>query len=852
MAGREIEREREKRQTDDMATTSSANTLYYGLDKYESINGVMTLKAGNPTLPGAAPASTAAATSPSAAGGDDLGTLIAIGMSESKAKETLANGELSSSLLNMVSKAGGAANVTKAMGSMFYDVAVKLRKKKEASALESYVDTIIEYITTGKLVSKPQLDEALKYLKSCRGDLTGLDEAAGVGVVVTAAQIEAGVAAVIGAREAEIKEKRYRFNTGVLQGAIRADATLKWADAKAVKVALDAQIAILLGPRTAADDAPVPKSKKKKEKGSGGGAAGSAGAGAHGKKGKSPAAATEDVGEDFTAVIKRFHGVGKNDETNGYVVTPNTKRLLEEHVRATGGKVHTRFPPEPNGILHIGHAKAINFNFGFARNVDGVCYLRYDDTNPEKEEKAFFDGILEDVQWLGHTPWKVTHSSDYFEQLHEAAVELIKKDLAYVCHQKVDELRGHDAAASPWRNRPVAESLSLFEDMRLGLIDEGKASLRIKHTMEDGKIDPVAYRIKFHPHHRTGDTWCIYPTYVFTHCLCDSFENITHSLCTKEFQNQRSTYYWVCNALDRYCPVQWEYGRLNLTHAVVSKRKIGRLIAAGLVRGWDDPRLFTLPALRRRGFPAAAIHDFTSRVGVTENLVTLEPHMLESCVRDVLNKTATRAMAVLDPLRVVIKSDNSTKTASTATTEVTCPNNPVDESAGSHTVPFSSVIYIDRSDFQEVPEKGFRRLTPDQSVGLKHASLVLNLDEIVKDASGRIIELHCTAVPMTLENKTKGFIQWVSGPSIEIEPRRVQVRYYDRLFRSPKPEQAEGGMLADAKTDTLTIFDAFVDRTVDNAAPGTVFQFERIGFFVVDPDTTEDLMVFNLTVGLRG
>ncbi|VDO45170.1 unnamed protein product [Onchocerca flexuosa] len=316
--------------------------------------------------------------------------------------------------------------------------------------------------------------------------------------------------------------------------------------------------------------------------------------------------------------------------------------LLKEHVKAVKGKVVTRFPPEPNGILHIGHAKAINIDFGYAKAHDGICYLRFDDTNPEKEEEKFTRSIIEMVEWLGYKPYKITYSSDYFDQLYQWAIVLIKKNLAYVCHQAVDEIRGFEVTTSPWRDRPVEESLQLFEDMRRGKFNEGEATLRLKTVLEEGKVDPVAYRIKYVPHHRTGNKWCIYPTYDYTHCLCDSIENITHSLCTKEFQSRRSSYYWLCNALDIYCPVQWEYGRLNMNYSVVSKRKIKALIDNKIVSDWDDPRLFTLTALRRRGIPPEAINNFVISLGLTTAQVFIDPQMLDAAARDCLNKTAPR------------------------------------------------------------------------------------------------------------------------------------------------------------------------------------------------------------------
>ncbi|CAN7948497.1 unnamed protein product, partial [Ixodes pacificus] len=350
--------------------------------------------------------------------------------------------------------------------------------------------------------------------------------------------------------------------------------------------------------------------------------------------------------EELFMTKVNFHAPGENHKTEGYVVTTSTMAHLKNHLKVTGGKVRTRFPPEPNGILHIGHAKAINVNFGYAKAHGGCCFLRYDDTNPEKEEERFFAGIQDMVQWLGYVPFKVTHASDYFDDLYALAVRLIQRGLAYVCHQRQEEMKGQNPPPSPYRNRTIEENLRLFEDMKKGKFAEGEATLRMKVTLEEGKQDPVAYRVRFVPHHRTGNKWCIYPTYDFTHCLCDSLEHITHSLCTKEFQSRqvtlRSSYYWLCNAVDVYCPVQWEYGRLNLNYTVVSKRKIGKLIEEGVVRDWDDPRLFTLTALRRRGFPPEAINNFCAKLGLTGSLSSVDPQMLEACVRDVLNTTAPR------------------------------------------------------------------------------------------------------------------------------------------------------------------------------------------------------------------
>lgn len=540
-----------------------------------------------------------------------------------------------------------------------------------------------------------------------------------------------------------------------------------------------------------------------------------------------------------------FHAPGENFKTDGYVSTPNTEKLLKEHLKITGGKVITRFPPEPNGILHIGHAKAININFGYAAAHNGNCYLRYDDTNPEKEEEKFFVGIKDMVEWLGYKPFKITHSSDNFQQLYEWAVVLIKKGLAYVCHQTADQMKGFNVELSPWRDRPIEESLQLFEDMKNGKIDEGLATLRMRITLEEGKVDPVAYRIKFIPHHRTGDEWCIYPTYDYTHCLCDSIENITHSLCTKEFQSRRSSYYWLCNALDIYCPVQWEYGRLNVNYTVVSKRKIGKLITEKVVRDWDDPRLFTLTALRRRGFPAEAINNFCAQMGLTGAQMSVDPQMLEAAVRDVLNVTAPRKLVVLEPLKVTI-----TNFLQNTPIKISVPDFPNDPDKGNHEIVFDRVVYIEKSDFKENFEKGYRRLTPEQTVGLRHAGCVLKVTEVKKDSAGNVVELICSCENVEKAEKPKAFIQWVSNP-LEIE-----VRLYEKLFMHKNPEdslEVPNGFLSDCNKDSLKVLTSYADQSMKSAKVYDKFQFERIGFFSVDPDSNaaSGKLVFNRTVTLK-
>ncbi|CBK19497.1 glutamine--tRNA ligase [Caenorhabditis elegans] len=542
-----------------------------------------------------------------------------------------------------------------------------------------------------------------------------------------------------------------------------------------------------------------------------------------------------------------FHKVGENFKQDGYVTTPKTAELLKAHVAAVGGKVVTRFPPEPNGVLHIGHAKAININFGYAKAMGGVCNLRFDDTNPEKEEEKFFSAIEDIVHWLGYDPARVTHSSDNFQQLYLWAVKLIQKGLAFVCHQKVEEMRGFEVQLSPWRERPIEENIQLFEDMKNGKFDEGEATLRLKLTLEEGKVDPVAYRIKYVPHHRTGNQWCIYPTYDYTHCLCDSIENITHSLCTKEFQSRRSSYYWLCNALDIYCPVQWEYGRLNVNYTVVSKRKILKLITTKTVNDWDDPRLFTLTALRRRGIPSEAINRFVAKLGLTMSQMVIDPHVLDATVRDYLNIHAPRTMAVLEGLKLTIENFSELNLPSSVDVP-DFPSDPTDPRK--HSVSVDREIFIEKSDYKpDDSDKSFRRLTPKQAVGLKHIGLVLRFVKEVKDAEGHVTEVVVKAEKLSEKDKPKAFIHWVA------KPVSCEVRLYDRLFKSKNPEDAQlvpGGFLSDINPDSLTVvYNALIDQSIAKSKVYDRFQFERIGFFCVDRDSTSSTLVFNRTVMLK-
>lgn len=755
-----------------------------------------------------------------------------IGLTKQKSEETVKNKALSTKLESIVLQAGDSLD--KPVGTLLYSLA--------GSNLDdtANIKLVVKYVVDRKIVAVNQLNAAIDFLKSNSFNEKLFEDSCGIDVSYTPDQIEECVESVLKKHMSELKEKRYHFNTGTLLGEVSKQ--LKWVDMKKVKSEIDMQLLDVLGPKTEEDKKPINKKAGKKN--------------AEKKPDASKKTNEQQAPVDLATIMKiidpksmylsgeatKFHKPGENHLTDGYQITPKTMELLKSHLDEYKDQVRTRFPPEPNGILHIGHAKAINFNFGYAKAYNGITFLRYDDTNPEKEEEKFFTAILDMVKWLGFEPYKITHASDYFNELYNYAVELIKRGQAYICHQQYEEIKGHNPPESPWRDRPIEESLQLFEDMKRGKLDEGEATLRMKTVMEDGKMDPVAYRIKFTPHHRTGDKWCIYPTYDFTHCLNDSLEHITHSLCTKEFQARRSSYYWLCNALDVYCPVQWEYSRLNLNYTVVSKRKIAKLITNKVVADWDDPRLFTLTALRRRGVPPEAINLFCAKIGVTMSQTTLDPSMLDSCIRDVLNVTAHRAMAVLDPLKIVITNFDESDV------KIEVPNIPNDKTAGTHTVPFGKVIYIEKSDFREKRDKDYKRLAGDQTVGLRHAGKVITVKDVIKDGDD-IVEVHVTCESSSKENKPKAFIHWVCNP-LECE-----VRMYNRLFNHPIPEDTKevpGGFLTDINQNSLTVIkSAYVDLSVKGADVLSRYQFERTGFFAVDKDSTSGKMVFNQTVALK-
>jgi glutaminyl-tRNA synthetase len=525
------------------------------------------------------------------------------------------------------------------------------------------------------------------------------------------------------------------------------------------------------------------------------------------------------------------------------------------------GRVHTRFPPEPNGYLHIGHAKAICLNFSIAaENKGGLCNLRFDDTNPVKEEQEYIDAIMEDIRWLGFD-WenRLYYASDYFEQMYEYAVQLIKAGKAYVCDLNADEIREYRGTLtrpgknSPYRSRSVKENLDLFQRMRTGEFEDGCRTLRAKIDMSHPNLnmrDPVMYRILHADHHRTGDKWCIYPTYDWAHGLEDSVEKITHSICTLEFENHRPLYDWFLEQLGVHHPQQIEFARLNLTYTVMSKRKLLQLVQQGKVNGWNDPRLPTLSGMRRRGYSPEAIRNFCQLIGVNKFNSTVDIALLEHCLREDLNKTSPRVMAVLRPLKVIIDNFPQGKVE-----EMDAINNPEDPGAGTRKVPFSRELFIEQDDFMEEPPKKFYRLAPGREVRLRYAYFVTCTDA-VKDKNGRVVELHCTYDPATRSGdapdgrKVKSTLHWVST----VRSLPAEVRLYDHLFTNQNPDDIEENkdFTSNLNPNSLEVLtDCRVEPSLAGAVPLNRYQFERLGYFCVDPNSSPENLVFNRTVTLR-
>jgi glutaminyl-tRNA synthetase len=538
------------------------------------------------------------------------------------------------------------------------------------------------------------------------------------------------------------------------------------------------------------------------------------------------------------------------------------EQIIEDDLQS--GKIQngiiTRFPPEPNGYLHIGHAKSICLNFGMAKKYNGKCNLRFDDTNPVKEDTEYVDSIRDDIRWLGFQWAEERYASDYFDQLYAWAEQLINEGLAYVDDQSQEEIskgRGVPTAPgieSPYRNRSVEENLDLFRRMRAGEFPDGSRVLRAKINMASPNMhmrDPIMYRILHATHHRTGDKWCIYPMYDFAHGQSDSIEGITHSICTLEFEVHRPLYDWFCEALHIHHPQQVEFARLNLNYTIMSKRKLLQLVKEGYVNGWDDPRMPTICGLRRRGYTAASLRNFAETVGVAKRDNIIDVSLLEHCVREDLNKTAIRTMAVLDPVKLIIDNYPEGQVE-----EMTAVNNPEDPEAGTRTVPFSKELWIERADFRENADKKFYRLSIDREVRLKYA-YIIKCTHIVKDDAGNITEIHCTYDPNTKSGmpdsnrKVKATIHWASVQ----HSKKAEVRLFDRLFSVEAPDDcAEGETFLDhLNPNSLVVSEAWIEPTLTKEKAMAIkhFQFERLGYFYADLDSTEDRLVFNKTVSLK-
>ena len=543
----------------------------------------------------------------------------------------------------------------------------------------------------------------------------------------------------------------------------------------------------------------------------------------------------------------------ENARTHNFI----TQIIDEDLASGKHKSVHTRFPPEPNGYLHIGHAKSICLNFGLAKEYNGLCNLRFDDTNPVKEDVEYVDSIKADVEWLGFK-WEgePRYASDYFDALYGYAIELIEKGLAYVDELSPDQMREYRGTLtepgknSPYRDRSVEENLALFERMKNGEFAEGTLSLRAKIDMASPFMvmrDPVLYRIKFASHHQTGDKWCIYPMYDFTHCISDAIERITHSLCTLEFQDNRRLYDWVLDniSIERPLPHQYEFSRLNLEGTLTSKRKLLKLVNDGIVDGWNDPRMPTISGLRRRGYTPASLREFCRRIGVTKQDNVVEYSALEACIRDDLNENAPRAMAVIDPVRVVIENFEGEET-------LTAPNHPNRPELGERQLPFTKELYIDRADFREEANKQYKRLVLGKEVRLRNA-YVIKAERVEKDANGEITTIFCTYDPETLGKnpadgrKVKGVIHWVSA----VHNHPAEFRLYERLFTVPNPGAAEE-IESVLNPTSLVVKHGFVEQSLANAEPEKGYQFEREGYFCADnKDSRPEHLVFNLTVSLK-
>ncbi|KAJ9708208.1 hypothetical protein PVL29_000325 [Vitis rotundifolia] len=752
-----------------------------------------------------------------------LDLFLKIGLDERTARNTIVNNKVTANLTAVIHEAALTNGCNRTVGNLLYTVATKF----PANALV-HRPTLLRYIVSSKIKTPAQLEAAFLFYSSIGSEnfeLKEFEESCGVDINVPIEDIERTVNEIFEENKNVILGQRYKTNVGDLFGHVRKRHP--WADPKIVKQLIDVKLYGLLGEKTAADDEKPSRKKKEKQ------------------------AKTESIAMDTHPPPT------SEEELNPFLIFPqpeenfkvhteiifsdrpvlrvcNTREMLEKHLKATGGRVFTRFPPEPNGYLHIGHAKAMFVSFGLAKERDGCCYLRYDDTNPEAEKKEYIDHIEEIVRWMGWEPFKVTYTSDYFQDLYDLAVELIRRSHAYVDHQTPEEIKEYREKKmnSPWRDRPIAESLEVFDQMRRGMIEEGKATLRMKQDMQSDNYnmyDLIAYRIKFTPHPHSGDKWCIYPSYDYSHCIVDSLENITHSLCTLEFETRRASYYWLIDALGLYQPYVWEYSRLNVTNTVMSKRKLNRLVTERWVDGWDDPRLMTLAGLRRRGVTSTSINAFVRGIGITRSdCSVIRLDRLEFHIREELNKTAPRTMVVLHPLKVVI---TNLEVGSTMDLDAKkWPDAQIEDSSSFYKVPFSNIVYIEHTDFRMKDSKDYYGLAPGKSVLLRYAFPIKCTEVILSDDKETVVEVRAEFDP-SKKTKPKGVLHWVAEPSPGIDPLKVEVRLFDKLFLSENPAELDN-WLADLNPESKVVVPgAYAVPSLRTAAAGDRFQFERLGKF---------------------
>lgn len=790
-------------------------------------------------------------------------SLEKFGYEEAKIKEITKNQKILSELEKLLGEVQ-VGELDKTQRAILHQFATLLAKRKDAGEVSTAL--VVENVVNGGIKTNLQIDAAFKYVVAHPDvDQETLAAEAGIGVHVGEEDVRRKVVEYIESNKSKIEEQRYKLVPGIMAD-VKKMPELKWAEPRLFKPIIDEEILKAIGPK---DERDVVKKQPKAKK--------------NAKKDDSGDKSSDSKGEKRTMFTEGFlgdlHKVGENPQAY--------PELMAEHLKATGGKVHTRFPPEPNGYLHIGHSKAIMVNFGYAKYHDGVCYLRFDDTNPEAEAPEYFESIKRMVSWLGFKPWKVTYSSDYFDKLYELAEVLIKNGKGYVCHCTAEEIKrgrgikedgtpGGERHACKHRDQSVEKNLEEFRAMRDGKYKPGEAILRMKQNLESPSPqmwDLIAYRVLNAPHPRTGTKWKIYPTYDFTHCLVDSFENITHSLCTTEFYLSRESYEWLCDQVHVFRPAQREYGRLNITGTVLSKRKIAKLVDEHFVRGWDDPRLFTLEAIRRRGVPPGAILSFINTLGVTTSTTNIQVVRFESAIRKYLEDSTPRLMMILDPIEVVVEN-----LPEDYEELVTIPYRAGTKEFGDRNVPFTNKFYIERADFSENTEdKEFFRLTPNQPVGLIKVPYTVSFKSVEKDANGKITRIHVKYDNEDKPVKPRTYIQWVPISKKYNSPVRVsETRVYNQLFKSENPSAHPDGYLKDINPESEVIYDKSViehnfDHVIKNS-PWVVdsvknsefyveedksgkeicrFQAMRVGYFTLDKESTDDKIILNRIVSLK-